>query len=522
MVALGISLMPAAESVVCRSSTVAINVTSAADIQNITDVLACTGGGTFHITWYTSATILQTIEVSNKKEVTVNGVGVPSIRGVLANDNDEGTAIDTDVGSDAGIFSVSNGSTLRLNNLVLEGGNAEHGGAVNLFSSSSLYVVGCTFANNSATNGGETRLGQPGQSPIKSYTMYIARLHNPQRPTAGTYSARHKYIHIKSLFGFRDSVRSCFSSRPEHAIRGAGILCQMASIECRLRGAPSTPLALPCPFRTSTWTRTGAERDKREVAKIPHVEEVFRRYWLYLNVCSAWMIYNIYWHHFQTVVANVWTFAVAYTTYYYVATDCEKERTKQSQLTKAWSKCNASVPGTRTQQNGPETIKKIENKHNERSGRFSKSQYEKQCFFTLFRRRSKKSFDIYWSTITIHLSGPHNNIPHEFDVYLSLQTKPGCTSKGRCDYQGIGVSNASLCGFKNCTGYSLLLLLLVNPFSTSTWMRMDAERDKRKARKKCILNGTLQLFLGSWCMERLINITWQENISKLASYFIPN
>eukprot|EP00904_Undaria_pinnatifida_P006566 jgi/Undpi1/3039/HiC_scaffold_15.g06415.m1 len=153
MVALGISLMPAAESVVCRSSTVAINVTSAADVQNITDVLACTGGGTFHITWYTSATILQTIEVSNKKEVTVNGVGVPSIRGVLANDNDEGTAIDTDVGSDAGIFSVSNGSTLRLNNLVLEGGNAEHGGAVNLFSSSSLYVVGCTFVNNSATNG---------------------------------------------------------------------------------------------------------------------------------------------------------------------------------------------------------------------------------------------------------------------------------------------------------------------------------------------------------------------------------
>ena len=37
----------------------------------------------------------------------------------------------------------------------------------------------------------------------------------------------------------------------------------------------------------------GAERDKREVAKIPHVEEEFRRFWLYLNVCSAWMMYKI-------------------------------------------------------------------------------------------------------------------------------------------------------------------------------------------------------------------------------------
>ena len=35
-------------------------------------------------------------------------------------------------------------------------------------------------------------------------------------------------------------------------------------------------------------------RDKREVAKIPHVcRGEFRRFWLYLNVCNAWMIYKI-------------------------------------------------------------------------------------------------------------------------------------------------------------------------------------------------------------------------------------
>ena len=58
-------------------------------------------------------------------------------------------------------------------------------------------------------------------------------------------------------------------------------------------GAAPTPLALPCPFRTSTRTRTDAERDKREVAKIPHVEEEFRKIRLNLNVCNAWMVYKI-------------------------------------------------------------------------------------------------------------------------------------------------------------------------------------------------------------------------------------
>ena len=109
---------------------------------------------------------------------------------------------------------------------------------------------------------------------------------------------------------FRNSVRSLFSSRPKYAIRGTGILGQIASFERRLRGAAGTSLALPCPFRTSTWTQTDAERYKREVAKITHVEEQFRRFWLYFGVCTAWIIYKR-WHHFQTVVVTVLNFAVA-------------------------------------------------------------------------------------------------------------------------------------------------------------------------------------------------------------------
>ena len=101
-------------------------------------------------------------------------------------------------------------------------------------------------------------------------------------------------IHIyKIILWFQGFGQEFFLSRPKYAIRGTGILGRIASFERRLRGTAPTPLALPCPFRTSTRTRTNAERDKRKVATIPHVDEEFRRVWLYLNVCSAWMIYKI-------------------------------------------------------------------------------------------------------------------------------------------------------------------------------------------------------------------------------------
>lgn len=156
IVGLAISFMPAAESALCLSSTVAINVISPADVQNLTDVFACPGRGTFDISWYSSATITQTIEISDMKEVTITGVGVPRVGGALADNNGAGAVVNTEFGSDTGMFSVSNGSTLRLNHLVLEGGNAEHGGAISLKLSSSLFVLSCVFANNIAENGGET------------------------------------------------------------------------------------------------------------------------------------------------------------------------------------------------------------------------------------------------------------------------------------------------------------------------------------------------------------------------------
>ena len=71
------------------------------------------------------------------------------------------------------------------------------------------------------------------------------------------------------LFG-GDSVRSFFSSQPQYAILGTGILGQIASFERRLRGAAPTHLALPYPFRTWPGSGMWAERDKREERKILH------------------------------------------------------------------------------------------------------------------------------------------------------------------------------------------------------------------------------------------------------------
>ena len=62
-------------------------------------------------------------------------------------------------------------------------------------------------------------------------------------------------------------------------------LDQIASFERRLRRAVPMPLTLPYSFRTSTTsTSMGAERDKRQVAKILYFGEVLSSLWLDLDV----------------------------------------------------------------------------------------------------------------------------------------------------------------------------------------------------------------------------------------------
>ena len=89
------------------------------------------------------------------------------------------------------------------------------------------------------------------------------------------------------IFFFRYSVSIFFCIGPQYAILGTtGTLGQIASFERFLRGSATTPFAPPYPFRTSTWTRIDAERDKREVRSVL----CFGRYSpeLFLDLARLW------------------------------------------------------------------------------------------------------------------------------------------------------------------------------------------------------------------------------------------
>lgn len=138
-----------AEAAACPSDTVSKDVATTSDLQGLTDAMDCTGEGHYNVTWYGNISIDLTIEVFGGKTVTITGNGV-------AVDEFHGISAAADAGGSARIFSVSDGSTLKLNHLVLDGGNEDEGGAVAVRDYSYLHVAGCIFVNNSAEAGGET------------------------------------------------------------------------------------------------------------------------------------------------------------------------------------------------------------------------------------------------------------------------------------------------------------------------------------------------------------------------------
>lgn len=145
---LSLSFISPAASAPCPAGAVAMNVGSTADLQNMTNLINCTGKGSFDVIWTGTLPLLQTIELSDTKNLTITGSTYSTLlTGSL------GAGIDA--GNTTGLFAVSGGSTLRLQNLVLKGGSAEDGGGVDVRSSSTVNVVGCSFLNNSASIGGK-------------------------------------------------------------------------------------------------------------------------------------------------------------------------------------------------------------------------------------------------------------------------------------------------------------------------------------------------------------------------------
>eukprot|EP00904_Undaria_pinnatifida_P004020 jgi/Undpi1/13619/HiC_scaffold_9.g03273.m1 len=143
--ALVFSFLQGAEPGVCPAGTISMNVETTSELKTLMTTINCTGEGVFNVAWIGRVSLVEAIELREKKNLTVTG-------STSAVTDFSSAAIDA--GWATGMFTVYNGSTLSLNSLVLEGGNATDGAAIDVRSSSSVIVDDCVFANNIATNGG--------------------------------------------------------------------------------------------------------------------------------------------------------------------------------------------------------------------------------------------------------------------------------------------------------------------------------------------------------------------------------
>ena len=130
-----------------------------------------------------------------------------------------------------------------------------------------------------------------------------------------------------------------------------------------------------------------------------------------------------------------------------------------------------------------QTEKKIENKHSERSGRFFKIAVDctRINVLSVFFIAALKSRSVHIGPRpTIYLSGLNKIIPHEFHVFLSPQTKRGCTSKIKVDVIIKVLVFRTLC----CV---VARIALATEFCCCWSIRSAPRRDKQEARKKVYL-----------------------------------
>lgn len=169
LVGLAITFVSGAEAAPCPPGTVSVSLTTPADLQGLRDLMDCSGQGVYDVTLHSSFNIAQTIEVINSKTVTFTGSENPTIGGGLTDTNEPVAVVGE--GFASSLFKVSNGSSLTLKSLVLDGGDAVNGGAVAVHDSSALHVFGCGFKNNKASFGGK--------APLKPIALPTLAKHSP-------------------------------------------------------------------------------------------------------------------------------------------------------------------------------------------------------------------------------------------------------------------------------------------------------------------------------------------------------
>lgn len=150
MAGIAFSSVRGAHPAPCPPDVIAMSLRSPGDVQALTDAMDCTGPGVFDVTLHGRVQLKDIIDVSGHKNVTVTG----SVDNSRDGTSDACFYADIDDGNTTGLFSVSNGSSLSVINLGLEGGFSADGGAVSVTSSSFLYAFDCNFTHNTASSAG--------------------------------------------------------------------------------------------------------------------------------------------------------------------------------------------------------------------------------------------------------------------------------------------------------------------------------------------------------------------------------
>lgn len=153
-------LIFAAESPKCPANSTEIIVKTPADAYALASALNCTGSSSFVVTWVGNVIVTRSIIVSGGSSLAVTGSGWMSSAVGYQTSSEASSIID---GGDAiGICIVHEGSTISLQDIVIQQGIATNGGAIAARSSilssreNTITITNCLFLrNNGNFVGGE-------------------------------------------------------------------------------------------------------------------------------------------------------------------------------------------------------------------------------------------------------------------------------------------------------------------------------------------------------------------------------
>ncbi|MEP5729812.1 MAG: hypothetical protein ABJL67_10645, partial [Sulfitobacter sp.] len=120
------SLVRGLRAAPCPADAVAVDLPSNSGVYRLIDALNCTGPGVYNVSVHGRLEIERKINISEQKIVNITGSADDDFK---STSNPSGYTVVSAVHT-TGMFSVSNGSTLIITRLTLEGGSSVEGGTV--------------------------------------------------------------------------------------------------------------------------------------------------------------------------------------------------------------------------------------------------------------------------------------------------------------------------------------------------------------------------------------------------------